>query len=276
MQRTKKFIVLLFLIFMFRPFQVMANAQEIIHTVKPGDTLWKLSQYDGVSMKDIASANGITLNSIIYVNQKLKIPFPQPIVKYTEYTVQKGDTAWNVSLKFGISMSELLSVNKLTEQSVLNIGQKLTIPVHIVPKVPVVGPKYGEYLDWWTQAQYVFPIGAIAKVIDFDTGKSFYIKRSFGASHADNEPLTAQDAKAMYEIWGNKWSWEPRAVIVEVNGRRIAASATNMPHSIETIGAENKFDGHFDIHFLNSRTHAADKINPLHQAMVKKAAGITY
>ncbi|MCR3921635.1 MAG: hypothetical protein NUK65_03840 [Firmicutes bacterium] len=41
------------------------------------------------------------------------------------------------------------------------------------------------------------------------------------------------------------------AVIVEVNGRQIAASASTMPHDIQSI-TDNGFEGHFDIHFLNS------------------------
>jgi len=59
-----------------------------------------------------------------------------------------------------------------------------------------------------------------------------------------------------------------------VNGHRIAASASAMPHSIEKIGAENGFNGHSDIHFLNSRQHKDYNINENHQRAVKIAAGI--
>ena len=71
------------------------------------------------------------------------------------------------------------------------------------------------------------------KVTDFKTGRSYNVVRSYGAFHADCEPLTSRDAQIMYEIWGNTWSWVPRASIVEYNGRKIAASVTNMPHDIE-------------------------------------------
>lgn len=37
---------------------------------------------------------------------------------------------------------------------------------------------------------------------------------------------------------------------------------------------DNNFDGHFDLHFLNSKTHATNRINPLHQASIKEAAGL--
>jgi hypothetical protein len=142
-----------------------------------------------------------------------------------------------------------------------------------VPILTTPGIKYGEYLDWWTGAQYVFPIKAIAKVTDFDSGKSYTVIRSYGAFHADCEPLTAQDAAIMYEIWGKTWSWIPRASIVEVNGRRIAASVTNMPHNIQEI-KDNNFNGHFDIHFLNSTRHSDGLISDPHQEQVRISAGL--
>lgn len=116
-----------------------------------------------------------------------------------------------------------------------------------------------------------FPIGSTATVTDVDTGRKFQIKRSYGINHADCEPLTADDTAVMKKLYPN-WNWDARAVIVEVNGRRLAASMSGMPHSIETIGRENEFDGHFDIHFLNSRSHNTNSVRPEHQGMVKKVA----
>jgi hypothetical protein len=170
-------------------------------------------------------------------------------------------------------MSELLRANNFTESTSLSIGQVIRIPVHSVPVTSVPGPQYGEYLDWWTQAQYLFTINKTARVIDFQTGRSFYVKRTIGANHSDSEPLTSQDAAIIKEIWGGTYSWKTRAVIVEVDGRRIAASMTSMPHGIEYIG-DNSFDGHFDIHFLNSTRHNDGTVDPYHQTQIKMAAGV--
>lgn len=263
---------------------VKAPSNTISYTVKSGDVLWKIAQTYNVNINDIINLNHLDPNQYLYVGQILYIPGStaqqppaantQPYVTYSDYIVQKGDYAWNLSIKFGIPMTELLQVNHLTEQSALSIGQKLKIPVHHVPVTATHGAKYGEDLDWWTQAQYVFTMGTKAKVTDFASGKSFNVIRSFGANHADCEPLTAQDAAIMYQIWGNQWSWVPRAAIVEVNGRKIAASVTNMPHSDMENIMDNNFTGHFDIHFLNSTTHVDGEINPDHQAQIKIAAGV--
>lgn len=156
--------------------------------------------------------------------------------------------------------------------------------------------KYGELLDWWTEASEIFYRGAEAQVIDLWTGKSFNVMRTYGSRHADCETLTAEDTKIMKGIYGGSWSWNRRPVIVVTGGRRIAASMAGMPHAgldskpknvtvsgrsggygkgtnLDTIKGNN-MDGHFDIHFLNSRTHGTNKVNAAHQKAVKQAAGL--
>lgn len=129
----------------------------------------------------------------------------------------------------------------------------------------------GVLVEWFSEGQYLFPRGAVAKVIDLYTGRSFYMKRSGGINHADSEPLTEKDAQAIKEIWGG-WSWNRRPVIVEIGGVRVAASMHGMPHAYDTI-PNNGMQGHVCIHFYRSRTHIHNREDPDHQAAVMRAAG---
>jgi len=154
--------------------------------------------------------------------------------------------------------------------------------------------KYGELLDWWKSARYIFKVGSVAEVTDLYTGKTFKVKRTMGTNHADCEALTINDTKIMMSIWGG-YSWNTRPVIVKINGKRIAASMSFMPHAgidskpaftvvssrsggygrgenLDVIKG-NAMNGHIDIHFLNSTTHKTGKKNPEHQRSVLKAAG---
>ena len=148
-------------------------------------------------------------------------------------------------------------------------------------------------IDWFSKVQYIFPRGKNAKVTDVKTGKSFMIKRTFGTNHADVETLTKEDTEIMKEIWGG-YSWERRAVVVEVDGHYIAGSMTAMPHAgldsqpaVKVVNGRsggygrgqnldavknNGMDGHVDIHFLNSRTHGTNTMQKIHQDKVKEAA----
>lgn len=267
---------------------VYISDQELVYRVKSGDSLWLIARTFNTSITAIKETNNLTTDTL-YVGQQLVIPNNQvntttppaidqtnrtePYVTYETHTVVQGDNLWNLSIKYGIPLTELLKVNNLTMASSLTIGQELQIPVHHIPVKPVVSEKHGELLDWWTEAQYVFQIGDVAKITDLQTGRSWNVKRTIGANHADSEPLTSEDAAIMKEVWGGEYSWKARAVIVEVDGRRIAASMTSYPHDIEYI-KDNNFPGHFDIHFLNSTRHSDGQISDAHQQQVKIAAGL--
>lgn len=133
-------------------------------------------------------------------------------------------------------------------------------------------PVYGEFLTW-EEVRSLFPRYAQATIIDFDTHLAFRVQRRAGSNHADVQPLTAADTEIMKTIYQGKWSWQRRAVLVEIeDGRRLAASMHGMPHGAGAIRGNN-FNGHFCIHFRDSITHASRKTDLAHQIMVWKAAG---
>jgi LysM repeat protein len=247
----------------------------IEYVVKSGDYLIRIANNFNTSVEKIRLFNNL-YTDMIYVGQVLYIPYVStvPYVTYITHTVILGDNIWKISIKYGIPQYELLKVNGLTTSSILNLGQKLKIPVYTIPVTATPGPQFGEYLDWWTQAQYLFPIGRVVKVRDFLTGTTFNIKRTIGANHADCEPMTSADAAIMLKLWNNSYSWVTRSALIEEGGRKIASSITSMPHGEQYI-IDNNFNGHFDIHFKNSTRHKDGLIDPSHQAKVKIAAGIT-
>jgi len=252
------------------------------YTVRAGDNLSVIANRYGVTVDAIRIANGLRADTL-QIGQLLTIPngtnwtnaptqTTTNTITYTTHTVAAGDNVWDLSVRYGIPQAELLRDNNLTSSSMLSIGQKLKIPVHNITVKEVVSERHGEYLDWWTEAQYVFPINKVAKVTDFATGKSFYIKRTIGASHADSETLTTNDSNIAKSIWGG-FSWTPRAVILEIDGRKVAASMSFMPHDVDYI-KDNGINGHFDVYFGNSARHIDGKSDPSHQAQVEKSAGI--
>lgn len=126
--------------------------------------------------------------------------------------------------------------------------------------------------DWWTSGiAYRFARGETAIVTDVLTGITWRVYRGGGTNHADVQPYTAADTVAMKKACGSNYgTWARRAIWVTVDGKRYAASMNCMPHGEGSI-KNNDFDGHFCIHFTNSRTHGTDKVDPQHQAAIKRA-----
>lgn len=125
-------------------------------------------------------------------------------------------------------------------------------------------------IDWWKGGNRVLKRpGGTATVWDVNTGKSFKIRRTAGTNHNDVVPLNAAETAKMKAICGS-WSWQRRAIIVEVGGKAYAASMNCMPHSPDSQKNDN-FPGHFCVHFTNSRTHGGNRVDPEHKAAIERA-----
>jgi peptidoglycan hydrolase-like protein with peptidoglycan-binding domain len=155
-----------------------------------------------------------------------------------------------------------------------NTAKRQPVEPRVKPTpVTIKNKKYGNLRDWFTYVNNRWPRLSKAKVVDFDTGKSYYMIRVGGHYHADVEPATKKDCATFKSTYGGEWSWDRRAVIVYLGGEAIAASTNGMPHGYETI-ANNGMTDQVCIHFLNSRTHIHNMIDPAHQRQIKRAAGI--
>lgn len=123
----------------------------------------------------------------------------------------------------------------------------------------------------WEKVNGILPKYSKFTVLDVETGKKFMVQRRAGSRHADVQPMTPKDTEIMKEIYGGKWSWKRRAIIVIHQDQWIAASMHGMPHGAGAL--ENNFPGHFCIHFYGSRTHRKNMMDLSHKLMILKAAG---
>ncbi len=127
-----------------------------------------------------------------------------------------------------------------------------------------------EKIDWWKGGNRVLKRpGGTATVWDVKTGRSFKIRRTGGTSHNDVVPLNAAETAKMKAICGS-WSWQRRAIIVEVGNKAYAGSMNCMPHSPDSQKNDN-FPGHFCVHFTNSRTHGGNVVDREHSAAIERA-----
>ncbi|MHB8171622.1 MAG: LysM peptidoglycan-binding domain-containing protein [Thermincolia bacterium] len=233
------------------------------HTVEQGDNLYYLAKMGKISVEKIMAANEIS-SERLDIGQVLLVP------KETEVGVEKYK--WDQAIKKRMAEKQQAKEVKMVAQN----------PQQTRKLIKTRGVSRGNTggkveLIPWEEANGIY--NGVAKVIDVETGRSFMVKRNGGHEHADSDPLTAEDTAVLRALYGGEWSWNRRAIFLEVDGRRIAASMNGMPHG-RSATKGNNFPGHFCIHFLDSRTHGSEytksgvpRTDSAHQAMVHKAAG---
>jgi LysM repeat protein len=124
------------------------QAQEpIVHTVQPGENLFRIALRYGTSVDAIVAANGLSNSHTIYVGQRLIIPrsastSPEPAVPSTTtdsaYVVQWGDTLSVIARRYGVTTEALMQANGLFSPHTIYAGQRLVIPGTLAPASEVL------------------------------------------------------------------------------------------------------------------------------------------
>ena len=104
------------------------GAASADYVVESGDTLGTIARSHGVSVQEIAEANGIDNPDLIQVGQVLVVPGPQGGGGGALYVVAPGDTLAHIASQFGTTVSALVETNGLADPDLLRIGQELTVP----------------------------------------------------------------------------------------------------------------------------------------------------
>ena len=131
------------------------------YVVKKGDSLWKISKLEGISVGELTRANSLTKTSTLKVGQKLTVPAmakaektnvatasvvptpadattPSPTMSAAttaattdagggSYTVKSGDSLWKIARLQNVSVAAIKQANNLSSDS-LKVGQKLHVP----------------------------------------------------------------------------------------------------------------------------------------------------
>ncbi|MFH1243845.1 MAG: LysM peptidoglycan-binding domain-containing protein [Pseudomonadota bacterium] len=99
------------------------------YLVRKGDSLWKIAEHFGTTVKTIQSLNGLKTASLS-VGDTLQIPTtsgPTKKSKTKTYKILKGDSPYLIAKKHQMDLSELLSLNNLTPRSTIFPGQLLLV-----------------------------------------------------------------------------------------------------------------------------------------------------
>lgn len=100
------------------------------YRVQSGQTLSEVARETGLSVGRIMQANGLGDPDLIVADTDLKLPERQgSLDEPGEYhVVQRGDTLWDLSRRYGTTVQALVEANAIQDPDVIYVGEFLDIP----------------------------------------------------------------------------------------------------------------------------------------------------
>lgn len=202
-------------------------AEELIHVLQKGETLFAVSRRYNVPPDAIMSLNGISDPDRLKAGQKLKIP--------NVYTVQKGDTLYGIARRLSIPVDTLLAANKLSKDDTLKAGQSLYVPVATgaIAKAPTQAP-----------VQQTASSPSPAPVSDLMPQKPLEDPRSFETKKVDSSVIWPIQAKEVSYLSGKVYG----VTIASSRGERVKAITSG------TVLSIGPYRGFGQVVFLQAKT----------------------
>ena len=129
--------------------QFTATPVPLRYVVRYGDTLSSIAAAYGVTTRELAQFNRIVNPNLLYDGQLLLIPvytadgsaqrgtqltptvvlpMPTSTPVYRTYYVMPGDTLYLISVRFNVSLVDLIRINRIVDPNRIFVGQALLIP----------------------------------------------------------------------------------------------------------------------------------------------------
>ena len=100
-----------------------------VYIVQEGDTLWNVALRFGVSLDDLAQANGLGNDAMLRTGDRLVIPGLEGVHgELVTETISYGETIQSLSRRYQVPLSLLTRLNHLTSPAELYAGSTLILP----------------------------------------------------------------------------------------------------------------------------------------------------
>ncbi|MBE6138794.1 MAG: LysM peptidoglycan-binding domain-containing protein [Firmicutes bacterium] len=98
-----------------------------IYRIMPNDTLASIAQKFNATIDEIRRINGMNMSYMLMPGNYIVVPNITNHL-YQIYTVEKGDNLYQIALKYGTTVDNLLLINGIEESGYIYPNQQILIP----------------------------------------------------------------------------------------------------------------------------------------------------
>ena len=116
------------------------SSANTLHIVQYGDTLSEIAERHGTTVLALTRFNRIHKDAVLHPGQMLRLvpaayANPDGVLQRIRYRVKRGDSLWEISRQFGVSVASLRRWNRLSRDELLMPGRELFVHVSDTPTI---------------------------------------------------------------------------------------------------------------------------------------------
>ena len=103
------------------------------HTVREGDSWWTIAEWHKLTVDDLLWLNSASESSVLHAGNEVRIALlpgetpPPTSTPQLAHIVSAGETAWDIAIRYGLSLDEFLALYELGPEAVISVGDELVI-----------------------------------------------------------------------------------------------------------------------------------------------------
>ena len=123
-----------------RPHPVKTSGADTVHIVQYGDTLSEIAARHGTTVLALTEFNRIHEDAVLRPGQMLRLTSaryanPGGELQRIRYRVKRGDSLWEISRQFGVSVASLRRWNRISTNELLMPGRELLVHLSETPTI---------------------------------------------------------------------------------------------------------------------------------------------
>lgn len=224
------------------------------YVVQPGDTLAAIAARAGMSMAELAAANGLDPNGVLLAGSVLRFSGSGTVVPVSthpvnsstatvgggSYVVQPGDTLTAVAARAGISVAELAAANGIDPNGVLLAGSVIRVSASgtAIPVSAQTGSAATQPVGAVAEGSAVNPPYPTPETVTPSEVASIAAANGVPASLADaiayqesgfnNALVSTADARGVMQILPGTWDWIGRTLVPGASPLAPASASDNV------------------------------------------------